>query len=375
MRLSKAFPALRKLPLGISLPMTRVRDTNTPLDRRSCVTVQDAVRVLRNHQVNDDGTVTFDQATADAAGVFLVGELERLDQRLHMPLAAVTWSRDIDLRTDVTIADERSSYTNSSFASAQGVNGSNKAWVGKESSAIVGVSLDIGKTLQALELWAVQLSWTLPELQAAQQLGRPVDEQKYMAMLLKHQMDTDEQVYVGDSTLTMNGMLNHSLLTNTGNALNGSWATATPAQILADVNSLLNSVWAAAGWAVMPDQLLVPPTEYGILVSTLISSAGNISILEFLLRNNLANQNGQKLNIQPTKWLLGTNNSNTLGVAATDSMFAYSKEPTRIRFPMVPLQRTPVEWRDIRQLTTYYGRLGAVELVYPETAGRRSNLG
>ena len=35
---------------------------------------------------------------------------------------------------------------------------------------------------------------------------------------------------------------------------------------------------------------------------------------------------------------------------------------------MVPLQRTPIEYRDLRQLTTYFGRLGAVEWVYPETA-------
>jgi hypothetical protein len=42
----------------------------------------------------------------DSTGAFLIGELERLDQTLHMPLAAVTWSRDIDLREDVTLADE-----------------------------------------------------------------------------------------------------------------------------------------------------------------------------------------------------------------------------------------------------------------------------
>jgi hypothetical protein len=202
-----------------------------------------------------------------------------------------------------------------------------------------------------------------------------VDEQKYMAMLLKHQMDCDEQVYHGDSVLSMPGLLNHTLLTNTGNALTGTWAGATPAQILADVNSLLNSVWAAAAWAAIPDKLLVTPTEFSLLVSTLISSAGNISILEFLLRNNLAASNGQKLDIQPVKWLLGTNNGNTLGVAATNSMFAYVKDPMRVRWPYVPMQRTPLEWRTLWQLVTYYGRMGAVEMVYPEVCGRRSNLG
>jgi len=56
-------------------------------------------------------------------------------------------------------------------------------------------------------------------------------------------------------------------------------------------------------------------------------------------------------------------------------MFAYVQDPVRVRFPLVPLQRTPLEYRDIRQITTYFGRIGGVEMVYPETCGRRSNLG
>lgn len=340
---------------------TTVRGTNSSLAMRKSIETRDAM-------------MTFDQATYDSTGVFLIGELERLDQRLHMPLASVTWKRDIDMREDVSMADEVSSFTNSSFAQAQGVAGSNKAWVGKDANAIVGVSLDIGKTGQPLTLWAMQLSWTIPELQSAQKLGRPVDAQKFEGMMLKHEMDTDEQVYMGDTALGLNGLFNHSALTNTGNAVTGGWGTATPAQILGDVNSLLTSVWAATGYSVMPDELRLSPTEYSIAVSTLISSAGNISVKKFLEQNNLATANGKTLNIQPVKWLTGTNNTGK-GPTATNSMFAYVKDPVRVRFPYVPLQRTPLEYRDIRQLVTYFGRLGAVEMVYPEVCGRRSNLG
>lgn len=343
--------------------LTIVKDTNSKIDMRKSVQTR-------------DGLMTFDQQTIDSSGAFLVGELERLDQRLHMPLAAVTWGRDIDLRSDVSMADEDTSFTNSIFASAQGVSGSNKAWAGKDSSAIVGVGLDIGKQIFPLNIWAVQLSWTLPELASAQKLGRPVDQQKYEGMQLKYQMDVDEMVYVGDTPLALTGLFNQTNLSNTGNAVNGSWASASPAQILADINSLLSSVWTATGFAIVPDRLLVDPTSYSILVSTLISTAGNISILEFVKANSLSNgANGRELDIQPCKWLLGTNNGNTLGVAATNSMFAYVKDPMRVRFPLVPLQRTPMEYRDIRQLVTYFGRLGCIEMVYPEVCGRRSNLG
>ncbi len=357
-----------------AVPLTVVRGTNSSIALRRTADASDARRMLRSVETRDNSFNTFDRQTIDSSGVFLIGELERLDQRLHLPLADVTWARDIDLREDVTIADEVSSYTNSQFASAQSIPGSNKAWVGKNSNQIVNVQLDIGKTVQPLQLWAMQVDWTLPELLSSQRLGRPVDSQKFDGMQLKHQMDTDEQVYMGDSTLGMNGLLNHSLLTNQGNAVSGSWATATPAQILADINSLLTSIWTASGYAVIPDKLLLAPPEFSILVSTLISSAGNISILEFIRRNNLAAANGRQLDIQPVKWLLGSNNGGQ-GPAPTDSMFAYVQEEKRVRFPSVPLQRTPIEYRDLRQITTYFGRLGAVEMVYPEVCGRRSNLG
>ncbi|STH74201.1 bacteriophage protein [Escherichia coli] len=41
--------------------------------------------------------ITFDQATVDSSGAFLIGELERLDQTLNLPLVGYTWSRDIQL--------------------------------------------------------------------------------------------------------------------------------------------------------------------------------------------------------------------------------------------------------------------------------------
>src|SRR5215469_15292393 len=79
------------------------------------------------------GVKTHDGRWVDSSGAFLIGELERLDQTLHDPLASVSWSRDIDLREDVTIADEVSSFTQSTYASAGGLGignsiGNGKAW-------------------------------------------------------------------------------------------------------------------------------------------------------------------------------------------------------------------------------------------------------
>lgn len=147
------------------------------------------------------------------------------------------------------------------------------------------------------------------------------------------------------------------------------------AQILGDVNSILQSVIGAAGQAMVPSELRISWPDLGLLASTLVSTAGNISILRFMLENNTVVVTGQRLNIQPRKWLLGTGNTfggfAGMGVATTNSMYAYRKEERLIRIPSVPLLRTPLEYRGIYQLTTYYGRIGVVENVYPELTARR----
>lgn len=325
-------------------------------------------------RVRFQDAVTYDSATIDSAGVFLVGELERLDQTLHEPLVSYTWSRDIDLRSDVSIADEVSSFTNSTFAAIGGLTPTGKAWIGKDASAIASLALDIGKTANPLNLWAMQIGWTIPELESAQKVGRPVDSQKYSGMVLKHNMDIDEQVYIGDAELGFTGLVNSGLITPSNVAADGTgssplWINKTPAQILRDVNDMLTAAWQASGFAVVPTKLLLPPLKFAYINSQLVSSAADKSILTYLKDNSLTMaQTGRPLDIQPVKWLTGR------GAASADRMVAYSQSENFVRFPMVPLQRTPLEYRDLRQLVTYFGRLGVTEFVYPETVAYRDGI-
>ncbi|EOC1314437.1 DUF2184 domain-containing protein [Cronobacter turicensis] len=303
---------------------------------------------------------TFDQATVDGTGAFLVGELERLDQELNMPLVGYTWSRDIQLREDVSIADDISSFTNSTFAAPGTPNPNGKNWIGKDSTAIAGPNVDIAKTGFPLTLWGMELGWTVVELAAAAKVGRPIDTQKYDAMQLKWNMDTDEQVYRGDSQLGVKGLTNYNgaAVTNAPKV----WAASTADEIRASINLLLSNAWAASGYTIVPRDLLLPPEQFALLSSIIVSSAGNQSLLTYLRENTIAfHQNGVPLNIRAVKWLKGA------GVGGTDRMMAYTNDKKFVRFPMVPLLSVPVQYRGIYQLTTYYGKLGAVESPYPET--------
>ena len=204
---------------------------------------------------------TYDERVIDSTGIFLVGELERLDLTLHEPLAAITWGRDVDLREDVSIADETSSFTNSSFASAGGLASSGKNIIGKTTNAVPGIGLDIGRTAQNLYTWATEVKYTILELMSAQKVGRPVDAQKYQGMKLKWDMDVDEMVYIGDTTLGEYGLVNYSTVTTgfvaTGDTGYTQWVQKTPAEILYDINELIKAAWVACGTAVCPYYLFL----------------------------------------------------------------------------------------------------------------------
>lgn len=322
---------------------------------------------------------THDGRTVDSTGSFLVGELERLDLTLHEPLAAVTWGRDIDLREDVTIADEVSSFTLTTFASNGGLGtgngiGNGKAWIGKSTDQITGVGVDISKIPHQLTPWGMELKYTILELESAAKLGRPIDQQKYEGLQLKYQMDVDEQVYVGDTSLGVTGLVNNSLVTpqNVVAGAGGStaWTQKTPNEILSDVNTALTTVWQNSAWAVVPSRLLLPPAQFGYISTQLVSLAGSVSILKYIQDNNLLTTTGRgKLEILPVKWLIGAGAGGTIGTPGNDRMVVYTKDKKRVRFPMTLLQRTPIQYDSIYHKTTYFGRLGAVELVYPETMG------
>lgn len=329
-----------------------------------------------------DEFVTYDQAAYDSAGAFLIGELERLDPMIHEPLVSMTWDRDLDLRTDVQMGDENSSYTVSSFGSVGGAAPAGISWAGKATTTIARVNVDIGKIVNPLTLWAEEVSYTIPELQSSQLTGRPIDAAQLSGLNLKHQMDLDQMVYVGDTAVGATGLVNHTLMVNVANVPNGAgglpqWVNKTPDEITADFNELLTSVWASTGYKAPPNKVLVAPNPFGYLTTQKIGDAAQTSVLKYVKENNVFTaQMGTPIDIVPVKWLDKANLNGPGGAAATyDRMLAYTQDPNYVRFPMVPLQATQPQPRGIWLATPYYGRVGRVELVYPETVGARDGIG
>ena len=313
-------------------------------------------------------TKTFDSTLA-----YFVNQLDNLDRKLYEPLYNVTWGRDINLRTGITMANESTSFIRSNIGGIGTQNAQGKPWISPNTTTLPGVSVNGERVVLPLRLLGQEISYTSVELERSQLIGQPIDTQKFDAMNIMYQMNTDEMVYVGDNDVGAKGLLNSSLVTSgavaNGTAGSPKWTTKTPDEILKDVNDMVTAAWQASGFAVCPDKVLLPPAQFAYISSQKVSNAGNVSILQFLEDNSIALRvNGRKLEIQPVKWLTG------LGASGADRMVAYTNQEDKVRFPMVPIRRETPYYLGIKFNAPYIWAFGEVEFLYPETVIYRDGI-
>ena len=312
--------------------------------------------------------------TFDSTLAYFVNQLDNLDKKLYEPLYSVTWGRDIKLRTGITMANESTSFIRSNIGAIGTQSASGKPWISPNTTTLPGVSINGERVTLPLRLLGQEVSYTSVELERSQLLGQPIDAQKFNALNVLYQMNTDEMVYIGDTAVGAEGLLNSTLVTAGSVTADGTgsstlWSTKTPDQILRDVNDMITAAWQASGFAVCPDKLLLPPAQYAYIASQKISTAGSVSILTFLEDNSISLRvNGRKLDIQPVKWLTGR------GAAGADRMVCYTNDEDRVRFPMVPVRRETPYYLGIKFNAPYIWAFGEVEFVYPETVIYRDGI-
>ena len=276
-------------------------------------------------------------AGSASTGVFLVGELEKQDPRLIEPLTSYFYPRDLDAMPGGGWVDTVSNV----FADYGTTANEEDSLMGKESTNIpvsqANITKDIWKTSKFGEVLRLPLFDDL----AMQQVGRSLSQILDNGIRLNYNKILDRNAYNGFAKTNTYGLANNPSVTASLVAFNNAktsrtWSDKTPNEIMLDINTLVTSTWAQAEYDLtgMANHILIDPFNYAYIANTVVSTAGNRSILDYILENNIAVKQGRSFDIFPSRWCLAA------GTGSTQRMIAYVKDPMRVNWDLtVPLTR------------------------------------
>jgi hypothetical protein len=316
------------------------------------------------------GPMALDANGIASSQAFLISELEKRNQKINEPLMSVTWTRDIVAETGGGWIE-----TTSSIFAEYATTGANE-WglINNETNNIPLIQANLSKDVYRVHKWAnsIKVPFLDQQFMASAQVGRSLDELLYKGLQINYQKALDQNVYYGFPSAGTTGLVNDPNVASSLAPLNAGgtsrlWINKTPSEILRDINTLLTNTWANSEYDLegMANQILVPPTIFGYLNTTLISSAGNQSIMKYLMENNIAVAQGRNFIIAPCRQCIGA------GASGTDRLVAYVNNEDRVSFDLpIPLQRVMTESNanQLAYISPYVALIGQVKFKYFQTA-------
>ena len=302
---------------------------------------------------------------ANDSYTFLMKELERVDQKIYEPLTGTDWPRDMPVITGGGLTESIVAVDVTYGSTGRDQNN----LIFDATNDIPVIQADLSQSIARCFNFAEYLSFSVLEREKMRSVGRDPEAFLNKGIRLHCDKIIDQNVYTGFTRVSSTGLVNNprimrvsSPATGTGNS--SKWADKTADQILDDINTLIAGVWKVCDCSsdALPDHILVPVEQFGLLVTRKVSDDSERSILTCVLENNLTNQQGGHLVISPCKWLSGA------GSNYADRMVCYINSPDKICFNLTqPLRRMDTEYAEMRIKIPYIAQFSEVRFLYTQT--------
>ena len=306
------------------------------------------------------------QMFAGDSYMFLMKELEKVDATILEPLSGTDWPRDMPVVTGGGIIESVASI-DVTYAST---GGDEDNLFFDAANDIPVIQADMSKSVARTFNFAEYMAFSVLESEKMEQVGR--DPQTFLDKGIRLHCDKtiDRNVYKGFDKVKSTGLVNNPRVVRSMAAsadqtvTNTTWANKTADQILKDINQVISDVWQNNDCSTdaLPNHILVPIQQFGMLVTRKVSDDSERSILTYVMENNLATQQGGQLIISPCKWCAG------VGAGNRDRLVCYMNRIDRICFNLTqPLRRMEAEKHDMRIKIPYIAQFSEVRFLYPST--------
>ena len=307
---------------------------------------------------------TIRRLAANDSYTFLMQELEKIDSEILEPLSGTDWPRDMPVITGGGLIESISSI-DVTYASS-GQEDDNLFF--DAANEIPVIQADMSKQVARTFNWAEYMSFTVTEKEKMMSVGRDPETFLNKGIRLHCDKTIDRNVYRGFEKVNSTGLCNTPgiMRSSAQQGAGGStyWYNKTADEILEDINMALSAVWQDNDCSsdALPNHILVPVEQFGMLVTRKVSDDSERSILTYVLENNIATKQGKELIISPCKWCAG------IGTGYTDRMVVYMNQVDRVCFNLTqPLRRMETEYAEMRIKIPYIAQFSEVRFLYPST--------
>jgi hypothetical protein len=292
-------------------------------------------------------------------------ELERVDQKIYEPLTGTDWPRDMPVITGGGLTESIVAVDVTYGSTGRDQNN----LIFDATNDIPVVQADMSQSVARCFSFAEYMVFNTLEREKMMTVGRDPETFLNKGIRLHCDKVIDRNVYVGFKKVNSCGLCNNPAISRSSAVPNAGgtstrWSQKTADEILTDINYALSAVWRDNDCAsdALPNHILVPTDQFGLLVTRKVSDDSERSILTYVEENNIATRQGQSLIISPCKWCAG------IGSDSSDRMVVYCNREDRICFNMTQsLRRMETEYAEMRIKIPYIAQFSEVRFLYPST--------
>lgn len=210
--------------------------------------------------------------------------------------------------------------------------------------------------------------YSLQEVRAAQMAGKPLQQRKANAATRSQRELWNRIAFYGDAEHGLQGWLTNTnipadAVENDGTADATVWSAKTPAQILRDMNDLVNGIITRTNGSEQPDTLVLPLEQYTKITTTRADSGTDTTIAQYFLNNSpFVNSLEWSNEISATQRTANMGTDPYTG----DIMIAYRRDPDAIMLEMPQMfEQLPVQERGLEFVVPCHSRIAGVIIPYP----------
>jgi hypothetical protein len=204
--------------------------------------------------------------------------------------------------------------------------------------------------------------YNVQEIRSAQMANIPLVQRKANAARQAWEQIVNKYAFFADGSAAFGGLFGLFYAPNKTvvAAPTGGWGSATPDQIIADINYAINRSRILSKGVEISDTVIMGITQFVKIASTPRASNSDTTILEFVRKTN------PSVTFEGINECEGVTPKPSGAATATNILVAYRKSTDKMEFAIPqPYEQFPPQERGLEYIIATHGRIGGLILFYP----------